>query len=279
MDIKEYIASGILESYALGFASDQERREVECLSSIYPELKEELITVQQSLEAYAQTIAVTPPVGLKETILSAIKEVPQEKTHSLKVVPAESKEGVQETAKIVRMDRYLKVGIAASFVLLVGIGVLYQSTSRTNRELRTELAAVQTKVDTEYKNQIASLKDSLSLNASREELLLADATREIILAGTEVSPLSKARVFWNEEQERFMLISDDLPSPVSGKQYQLWAIADGKPVDLGVLDKTSKMTTPKAISLAKIQAFAITLEKDGGSPVPTMDQMYVVGSI
>ena len=76
-----------------------------------------------------------------------------------------------------------------------------------------------------------------------------------------------------------MLISDDLPSPVSGKQYQLWAIADGKPVDLGVLDKTSKMTTPKAISLAKIQAFAITLEKDGGSPVPTMDQMYVVGSI
>lgn len=279
MDIKEYIASGILESYALGFASDQERREVECLSSIYPELKEELITVQQSLEAYAQTIAVTPPVGLKETILSAIKEVPQEKTHSLKVVPAESKEAVQETAKIVRMDRYLKVGIAASFVLLVGIGVLYQSTSRTNRELRTELAAVQTKVDTEYKNQIASLKDSLSLNASREELLLADATREIILAGTEVSPLSKARVFWNEEQERFMLISDDLPSPVSGKQYQLWAIADGKPVDLGVLDKTSKMTTPKAISLAKIQAFAITLEKDGGSPVPTMDQMYVVGSI
>lgn len=279
MDIKEYIASGILESYALGFASDQERREVECLSSIYPELKEELITVQQSLEAYAQTIAVTPPVGLKETILSAIKEVPQEKTHSLKVVPVESKDAVQETAKIVRMDRYLKVGIAASFVLLVGIGVLYQSTSRTNRELRTELAAVQTKVDTEYKNQIASLKDSLSLNASREELLLADATREIILAGTEVSPLSKARVFWNEEQERFMLISDDLPSPVSGKQYQLWAIADGKPVDLGVLDKTSKMTTPKAISLAKIQAFAITLEKDGGSPVPTMDQMYVVGSI
>ena len=279
MDIKEYIASGILESYALGFASDQERREVECLSSIYPELKEELSSIQLSLEAYAETVAVTPPPALKENILAAIKSIPQEKEHILKVVPMEAKQTVEPEAKIVRMDRYLKVGIAASLVLLVGIGVLYQSTSRSNRELRTELASVQTKVDSEYKNQLASLKDSLSLNASREELLLADATKEIILAGTDISPLSKARVFWNEEQERFMLVSDDLPSPESGKQYQLWAIADGKPVDLGVLDKNSKMTVPKDISLAKIQAFAITLEKDGGSPAPTMEQMYVVGSI
>lgn len=279
MDIKEYIASGILESYALGFASDQERREVECLSSIYPELKEELVGIQQSLESYAETIAVAPPPSLKENILAAIKDVPQEKEHVLKIVPPKSEKTEEPAAKIVRMDRYLKVGIAASLVLLVGIGVLYQSTARSNRELRTELASVQTKIDTEYKDQLASLKDSLSLNASREQLILADGTKEILLAGTDVSPLSKARVFWNEEQEQFMLVSDDLPTPISGKQYQLWAIADGTPVDLGVLDKTAKTTVPKEISLANIQAFAITLEKDGGSPTPTLDQMYVVGSI
>ena len=38
MNIPEYIDSGILESYALGSVSDQERREVECLSAIYPEV-------------------------------------------------------------------------------------------------------------------------------------------------------------------------------------------------------------------------------------------------
>ena len=32
MNTKEYITSGILEEYVLGVVSDQERREIECLS-------------------------------------------------------------------------------------------------------------------------------------------------------------------------------------------------------------------------------------------------------
>ena len=54
MDIKEYISSGILESYVLGNASEQERREVECISSIYPEIRQELDALSRSLEKYAE---------------------------------------------------------------------------------------------------------------------------------------------------------------------------------------------------------------------------------
>jgi len=32
-------------------------------------------------------------------------------------------------------------------------------------------------------------------------------------------------------------------------------------------------------SFGRAEAFAITLEKTGGSPTPTMDQMYVIAKI
>jgi anti-sigma-K factor RskA len=61
-------------------------------------------------------------------------------------------------------------------------------------------------------------------------------------------------------------------------QYQLWAIADGKPVDAGMYteEKDSKIALA---NITNAQAFAITLEKKGGSPVPTMENMYVMGEI
>ncbi len=61
-------------------------------------------------------------------------------------------------------------------------------------------------------------------------------------------------------------------------QYQLWAIEDGKPVSAGMYseDKDSQVALA---SIPKAQAFAITLEKEGGSPVPTMENMFVMGGI
>jgi anti-sigma-K factor RskA len=63
-------------------------------------------------------------------------------------------------------------------------------------------------------------------------------------------------------------------------QYQLWVIQGGKPVSMGVLPN-SMANTP---SIQKIgmriesgEAFAISLEKAGGSPTPTMEQIYVLG--
>jgi anti-sigma-K factor RskA len=71
-----------------------------------------------------------------------------------------------------------------------------------------------------------------------------------------------------------------LPPAPAGKQYQLWSIVDDKPVDIGMLDdhfesKLLKMKNTRSGSVA----FAITLEKTGGSPTPTMEEMYVMGKV
>jgi len=63
----------------------------------------------------------------------------------------------------------------------------------------------------------------------------------------------------------------------SDKQYQLWAIVGGQPVDLGVYQTGAAMQKMKNIEGA--QMFAITIEKAGGSATPTLDQMIVAGPV
>ena len=76
------------------------------------------------------------------------------------------------------------------------------------------------------------------------------------------------------------IIANSLPTPAQGKQYQLWAIQDGKPVDLGMLPSVATNDTLlKMKTIENPQAFAITLEQEGGVPSPTMSEMYVMGGI
>lgn len=286
MDNKEYIASGIIDRYVLGSVSDQERREVECMSSIYPELKKELLSIQSTIESYVQSIAVEPPASLKVAILQAIKNVEQERTVQMQTSQTELKSASSEKVeskvetKIVEMKPkpFLKWAAAAAIIPIIGLGVMYFGERNSRMDLTDQLAQVEVNT-ANFKDSLLNLQNSLSQNKEYQALILDESTEEILLAGTDVSPESQARVFWSETKEQFMLVSDRLPTPITGKQYQLWAIADGVPVDLGVLDKSTNIGSPTKIDLENIQAFAITLEKDGGSPTPTMEQMYVVGAI
>ena len=54
MEPKEYIASGILESYALGATTPEQSKEVECMARVFPEVMLELNAIQKSLEILAQ---------------------------------------------------------------------------------------------------------------------------------------------------------------------------------------------------------------------------------
>jgi anti-sigma-K factor RskA len=100
------------------------------------------------------------------------------------------------------------------------------------------------------------------------------------LQGTAKAPSAVLMVAWSPAKRKVMIDMSSTSMPVNDKdhQYQLWAIVGGKPVDLGVFDadSTSKhMMEMKAVASA--DAFAVTLERRGGSPTPTMDQMMVIG--
>ncbi|TNE53483.1 MAG: anti-sigma factor [Bacteroidetes bacterium] len=282
MDCKEYIASGIIERYVIGAVSDQERREVECMSSIYPELMDELRAAQSTIESYMQSMAVEPPVEVKQSILESIRNVKQEPSENQgKIVSLKPETPEAEQTKVIPMQSRskLKWVVAATIIPLIGLGVLYFGERNSRIEVTKQLAQVETETAKQYKDSLSGLREIIGQNEAYQELILDEATEKVLLAGTDLSPESQARVFWNDTKKKFMLVSDRLPTPASNKQYQLWAIADGVPVDLGVLDKDSTILFPKEIDLKNIQAFAITLEKNGGSVKPTLEQMYVLGTI
>jgi len=82
VNLKEYIASGIIESYVMGLASASERVEFEQMCAQYPELAAERKKFEESLEQYASEQAVRPPTEVKAKILKAIVTMENGKTEA-----------------------------------------------------------------------------------------------------------------------------------------------------------------------------------------------------
>lgn len=266
MNTSEYIASGILEAYVLGSVTPQEKQEVECLSKIYPEIKTELTAIEETMETYAKMHEVKPSAQLKSKIFAQMNFGEEVKVSNSFLESKIEEEVLEREVKVIPM--WSKIAVAASVVFGLLLGWTYQNSQKMSYEL------AETK---------AKMGQEVSKNAMTESVLALYKDNNSVpmeLKGVEKSPDSKVMVFWNKEAEEMKLMVENLPAAPKGKQYQVWGIVDGKPMDMGVIDldfenKILAMKVPKG----NIAAFAITLEKQGGSPTPTLEEMYVIGNV
>lgn len=269
MNTKEYISSGIIESYILGLASPEEAGILECVMKNNAEVKAAFEEAQKTLEDLATAQAVTPPSDLKTKIWSKIQqeETAEQINHIISSdIPAAKP---QEEIRIQGNSNWKAYAVAASVLLLVSAaGNIFWMSDQQN--MKHELA----RINTEKKSQDLAMQ---KMNRKMEMVSNPDM-KMVMLKGVEKHTDSKAMVFWDTKTKEVYLNADKLPKAPEGMQYQLWAIADGKPVNAGMYteDKDSRIALA---SITKAQAFAITLEKQGGSPVPTMQNMYVMGEI
>jgi anti-sigma-K factor RskA len=292
MNIQAYIESGILEEYVLGTVSPQEKQEVECMSHIYPEIREELLRTESALEEYALKHQATPPPSLKESIFAQMNfDAAAEDTKSEEtIVPLADGtaviQPVNNDARVIdhafgRVETkevtpfWAKLAVAASvlLVLFAGWSSIRMSDIKANQE--DAIAEVN-----RMKLDMDRLDKEAEYNQSLAALFRSPSYKHIHLAGLPKSPESAVSAFWNTQTNEVLIDVQNLPAAPQGKQYQLWSIVDGKPVDIGMLDnaftgKVLKMKNTKAGSVA----FAITLEKEGGNPTPTMEEMYVMGKV
>jgi anti-sigma-K factor RskA len=259
MNIPNYIASGVLELYVNGLLSEPEKREVEALAAQYPEIREEINRIEEALEAYAMAHRQAPKRNLKQAILD-------------KIDLEENKD--KPSAKVVQMTGFQRYAIAAAVIGLLFSGAL-------NLILYRNLTASQDEVTALMSEKSTVVENNNVLKASYEEkinTLAAPNTKVVALAGLPLAPNSKIKVYWNDKNQQTYLRIENLPAAPSDKQYQLWALADGKPIDAGVFD-SAEGVLQQMKSIGAAQAFAITLEQKGGSPTPTMEQMYAMGKI
>ncbi len=87
MNIKEYIASGILEDYCFGLLSSDDAAQVEQNALLFNEIKKELDTNMQTLEEYASNYERLPKPGTKEKILGILNNLGKEENANLQNLP------------------------------------------------------------------------------------------------------------------------------------------------------------------------------------------------
>ena len=293
MNVSEYIASGILEVYLLGELPAAEQAEVETIAARHVEVRDELTRIEATYEALASQLPVSPRPGLRDEILATVTGNTSETIDTRTVAarpnaarPSAAQPNSAQTgesrAPRGQQRRLLpwQLGIAASLLIAVlsAAAAWHFRGEWKEAEQRLQLALAENQ-------EIASQYETASQRSQRLEsdlsILSSPDYQAIALAGTDVSPNSNARVFWNPGAEQLYLSPGNLPQPPTDKQYQLWAIVDGAPVSAGVFDVAPDAASLQALSsqIAQASAFAITLEPRGGSPSPTMEAMYVQGAV
>ncbi|GAB4023562.1 hypothetical protein GCM10028808_74330 [Spirosoma migulaei] len=275
MNVTEYIASGILESYVMGAVSDQERREVECLSSIYPDIRHELDQLSEALENYALLHSVEPPASVKDKLLKQLDfEKPIEKETIIRPMPVDMTAGETTTGLAFRATWV----VAASMGLLLLLFSLFLlSQLRTNQKT---LAATRTANET-LQSEMRQLRDNQNQTSQALALLRQPGLRTLELRGNEKAPQGTMLVLWNTRTHQVAVDVRSLPALPSDKQYQLWSMVNGKPVDAGVFEATNGTAVIQRLnrSVSRADAFAVTVENRGGSPTPTLSTLLALATV
>ena len=267
MDIKSYIESGILEQYLLGMTSQEESLEVQKYAMQYPEIQQELDNIEAALLKYADSYSTPPPAGLKQKILDQLDGDSN---------TIENKESNNNTTPSKNASNGWKILTILSAIILSALAAYH--TSKT-QALVKQTENLQLQYDTLKED--CDKKQIAQENINKQIAFLKDTnTQTVRMKGTPLSPISEGVVFWNKNEQVAYLDIASLPKPAPNKQYQLWAIVDGKPVDMGVFDLPASHGDLQAVPfIEKPQAFAVTLEPIGGVASPTMDQMYILGEV
>ena len=272
---KAYIESGILELYVLGQLKGQENTDVEVMASKYPEVLQEIRAIETAMERYALWNAIEPRTGLDNKIVSVLSAALANRKQ-LQTEPI-AKPQISST----RM-RNLGYALAACIALLLASTVALISANSRLTEAKQQIADLNLQ-NRKFVSTVGYMKQN---NADLQKIagMIDDPSWAIVkLGGTKTQPSSKMMVYWNKKNKNVMVDKSKMVLPENDPQhqYQLWALVNGKPVDLGVFDMKSDNAglLLKMKEIATAQAFAVTLEKRGGSPTPTMEQMFVMGPV
>ncbi len=263
MDIKEYIASGILELYVAGTLSEEESKEVYRLTLKHPEVLDEVLKIEAAI--IKLTAAASPSDS--KLLYPSIKE--KITTDTTKVIPLDTKPNKQW---------FTYVSWAASIVFAAGFLWFANDNSQLKEQIRiADIDKELLEVQIEKGN--SSLTEAKKLiSVLRDKDIIA-----VPLAGQAVAPEAYAKVFWDKKSNSIVLDVQGLPEPPKGKVYQVWSLKLNPltPTSLGVIadfstDENKLFTIENANAS---EAFGITLEPEGGSESPTLEQLYTLGAV
>lgn len=261
MDIKNYIESGILEEYILGSLSPSQAVEVEKNITSYPEIKTYFEKLEETLLIIARNQAMDTPADLRTQIVDRFKNINGRGGGS-----GGSGGGIFTWAA-------MALAVAAGF-----LGWLYYDANTSLITTGEEVTALRTEMDA-YIVECDSIREENIKLKEFADWFFSENLSKVPMGGTEKYPNHVANLYVNIESGDAYLDIHALPQLDVDKSYQLWAIVDGKPKDMGIYALTTTSYVPVLVPYEpEAQAFAITIEPAGGSESPTLEEMVVVGT-
>jgi len=252
MDIKAYIASGIIEMYVSGLCSPEEEQELEMLRGQYPELDLAITEFEEQWEKNLLLHSSLPGDETDKKILASFG-TPQGET---KIVPL-SKRG-----------RWIKpLAAAAVILLIISAGINYY-LFRQNSHLSAEAG------------KPIPQPASPTLPENDYRVLNTPTITPVAMYGVGIHSICRCTMFWDKKTGKLYIMIHHLPKAPLQRDYQLWAMVDGKPVSVGLVDAgilgrfIELSNTP-----VNATAFRITLEQAGGSTTPNNNELYLEGRI
>lgn len=252
MNIKDYIASGIIESYVLGMASEKEKAEFEKLCKQYPELKEARTAFELSLEkqAFAHTPSQLP--DLKDKILESIRQESAVMTAN-QIIAA-------KPGAVVRSFPRMKWAIAASVALLIGVSSIIFVLYNQNQKLENEVA----------KSKSAAPQPGRQNNLQQNAGLPESSIVQQVKVETPKNIPAAINVFWDSTNHDVYLVIRDLVKLPAHQKYELWSVTKGKYSSLGLFDAPNDdRLILKLNNSQNAEAFSVSIaeiKKEAGTP-------------
>lgn len=261
MDIHAFIKSGIIESYLLGIAGDDEKQELDKMRRLYPEVENAIHSAEDWLQGIATPVSTPVPSGIREKIFARIGNEIRDTPVPVEIRISNPVYKYTAAASIV----FLLASIAANFILY----------NKYRFEKEQVIALQDKQLNLLAGQQIIQAK----LNTIGQDLQMLTAPGMVKIAMPSLPGKGKGQstIFLDAATNQLLLASHSLPAAPHNKQYQLWAIVKGKPVNAGMLINGESLC--KFAAIAGAEAYAVTLEPAGGSVNPTLEQMYVYGKV
>ena len=265
MSVEEYIASGILEAYLVGELTPEERNEVEAMAAKHPAIRQEMLAIEETLERMAQSTAIQPPTKSKNRIINTIST-------------EQSPEALNSKESASRAFRLWPLMAAASLVLALVATVAALNFHGKWKDAESRLSDLITQ-NQQLAEQYNTASHQLERTNQHLEITTSGQYRKVVMNAVQPTSVT-AVVYWNQDSGEVYLKASDLPQPPPDKQYQLWALLDGQPIDAGIFELTDiNDALLEMKSMTAADAFAITLEPVGGSVSPTLDELQVIGNV
>jgi anti-sigma-K factor RskA len=235
-----------LALHALGTLQGEERVALEKHLESCTDCRRELDLLRGDMSLLALSVSgPKPPARARQRLMNAVAREPR------------------RSAAPARRAWWMLVPSFATVALAIAAFVLW-SQNVTSKQRIADL-----------ENQ--SAKQQAELQQAREVLSTLTATdaMTVTLVAAKTPPQPQGKVMYVRDRGSLIFLASNLPAPPTQKAYELWLIPmKGAPLPAGVFKPdahgSAMVMNPPLPKDVEAKAFAVTVEPEAGSTVPTM---------